>query len=147
MQLRSTTSHAVIGAFKAVFGRHEVPDTLVSDNGPQYSSAEFTEIPSAYGFKHPTRSLHYPYSSGLAERMEKTVKKIFKGSSDQPLALLSYRITPLPWCGLSPAKLCMGQKLRIGIPQTKDSLTPEWPYLVKSREEDMVHNRRQKERL
>ena len=84
VQLRSTTSHAVIGALKAVFGRHGVPETLVSDNGPQYSSAEFAEFASAYGFKHSTSSPHYPQSNGLAERMVKTVKGLLRSHPTNP---------------------------------------------------------------
>ena len=45
------------------------------------------------------------------------------------LALLSYRATPLPWCGLSPAELLMGRKIRTTLPQTTDSFVPEWPFL------------------
>ena len=36
IQLRSTTSQSVINALKAVFTRYGIPETLVSDNGPQY---------------------------------------------------------------------------------------------------------------
>lgn len=97
VQLGSTTSREVIRALKDIFGRHGVPETLVSDNGPQYSSVEFSEFASAYGFKHSTSSPHYPQSNGLAERMVKTVKGLFKNSPDQSLALLSYRTTPLVW--------------------------------------------------
>ncbi len=53
-------------------------------------------------------------------------KKLLKGSTDPYLSLLTYRTTPLPWCGLSPAELLMGRRLRSNIPQT---LTPQWPHL------------------
>ena len=54
-------------------------------------------------------------SNGLAERTVKTVKKLIS-NTDHPLLslLLSYRATPLPWCGLSPAKLLMGRCIRTG---------------------------------
>ena len=71
-------------------------------------------------------------------------QEAFKESSDQPLALLSYRTTPLPWCGLSPAELCFGRPLRTDIPRTKDSLTPRWPFLEKFRDDDESFKRRQK---
>ena len=62
-----------------------------------------------------TSSSHYPQSNGLAERTVKTVKKLIS-NTDHPLLslLLSYRATPLPWCGLSPAKLLMGRCIRTG---------------------------------
>ena len=90
---------------------------------------------------HTTSSPHYPQANGLAARTVKTIKK---ESSDQPLALLSYRTTPLPWCGLSPAELCFGRPLRTDIPRTKDSLTPGWPFLEKFRDDDESFKRRQK---
>ena len=45
------------------------------------------------------------------------------------MALLSYRSTPLPWCGLSPAQLLMGRQIRSNIPQTAKALIPQWPYI------------------
>ena len=118
IQLRSTTSLSVINALKATFAHYSIPETLVSDNGPQYSSTEFAEFAASYGFVHTTSSPHYPQSNGHAERAVKTVKRLLKESSDQCLALLSYRSTPLPFCGLSPAELSQGRRLRFDVPQT-----------------------------
>ena len=143
-RLQSTISRSVINALKMVFSRHGIPETLVSDNGPQYSSLEFAEFAAAYGFTHTTSSPHYPQSNGFAERAVKTVKKLFKESSDECLALLSYRTTPLPWCGLSPSELCQGRRLRSDVPQTRKSLIPDWPCLAKFRKDDEKFKKHQK---
>ena len=44
IKLRNTTSICIIEAPKAISSRHGIPETLVSDNGPQYSSHEFVEF-------------------------------------------------------------------------------------------------------
>ena len=38
VQLKSTTSQSIITSLKSIFSRHGIPEILVSDNGPQYSS-------------------------------------------------------------------------------------------------------------
>ena len=144
IQLKTTTSQGVIAALKSIFSRHGIPETIVSDNGPQYSSQEFAEFASQYGFTHSTSSPHFPQSNGHAERAVKTVKKLLKESEDQYLALLSYRSTPLPWCGLSPSELLMGRQIRTDIPQTKETLSPEWSYLERFRHLNREFKARQK---
>lgn len=144
IQLKTTTAHGVITALKSIFSRHGVPEEVVSDNGPQYSSQAFTEFASRYGFVHSTSSPHFPQSNGHSERAVKTMKKILKASEDQYLALLAYRSTPLPWCGLSPSELLMGRRTRSDIPQTKEKLSPQWSYLEKFRHLNEEFKARQK---
>ena len=129
VKLTSTTSQCIIAALKGIFARHGIPETVVSDNGPQYSSQEFTEFAGDYSFHHVTSSPHYPQSIGQVERTVKTVKKLLSGSNDPCLSLLAYCTTPLPWCNLSPAQLLMGRQIRSDLPQVRDKLTPQWPYL------------------
>ena len=66
----------------------------------------------------------------MAECMMKAAKSLLEKSVDPYLALLTYRTTPLPWCGLSPAQLAMGRPLRTDIPQVPSTLIPEWSYLT-----------------
>ena len=143
-KLTSTTSSSVISALKAVFSRHGIPEVVRSDNGPQYSSHEFTAFAKCYGFRHATSSPLYPQSNGQAERMVKTVKQLISSSDDPYLALLTYRATPLPWCDLSPSELCMGRKIRTPVPQTDELLVPKWPYLPDFRERHAVYKGHQK---
>ena len=98
--LDSTTSKSVIKQMKSIFSRFGIPEKVVSDNGPQYSSSEFTKFASDYGFKHTTSSPKYPQSNGLAERSVQTIKRIFqkcKGNKTDPhLGILEYRNSPPP---------------------------------------------------
>ena len=127
-----------------MFSRHGIPETVVSDNGPQFSSQEFSDFASNYQFAHVTSSPHYPASNGQAKRAVKIAKQLLKNADDPFLALLSYRATPLPWCGKSPAKLLMGRKLRSNIPQITDSLVPQWSYLQEFRAQNKEFKKCQK---
>ena len=99
----------VISIFKEVFSEHGVPETLISDNGPQYSSALFAEFVDEWKFTHVTSSPHHPEGNGFAESIVKVVKQTLQcakySGSDPHLALLSYRATPLDSKIASPAEL------------------------------------------
>lgn len=88
VKLTSTTSQSIIAALKSIFARHRIPETFVSDNGPQYFSQEFAEFAEDCSFTYITSSPHYPQSNGQAECRVKTVKKVLTGSSDPCLSLL-----------------------------------------------------------
>ena len=60
------------------------------------------------------------------------------------MALLSYRATPMPWCGLSPAELLMGRRIRTDHPQTTASLMPQWSHVKNFRTLDEQYKRSQK---
>ena len=68
VKLRGTTSRDVIEILKSTFSRHGIPETVVSDNGPQFSSQEFRDFAKQYEFCHVTSSPLYPQSNGQAER-------------------------------------------------------------------------------
>ena len=107
-QLRGTTSAHVIHKLKGIFSRFGIPENVVSDNDPQYSSQEFAHFAQSYDFNHITSSPRYPKSNGLAEKFVQIVKRIFEKAKvdnrDPYLAMLEYRVTPLD-IGYSPAQL------------------------------------------
>jgi hypothetical protein len=70
-RLQSTTTTAVSKALKALFARYGVPQVLMTDNGPQFASAEFAGFAAQWGFQHLTSSPHYPQSNGRAENASK----------------------------------------------------------------------------
>ena len=109
-KLSSLTSSSIINHLKSIFARHGVPETVMSDNGPQYSAVVFKEFAKEYGFTHVTSSPKFPQSNGAAERAVKTVKGLLNKNEDPYLALMSYRSTPLE-NGYSPAELLMSRKI------------------------------------
>ena len=144
IKLKSTTSRGIIEAMKAVFSRYGIPQTVGSDNGPQYSSEEFSKFAAEYNFYHETSSPHFAQSNGQAERTVQTMKNLLRESTDPYMALLTYRSTPLPWCGLSPAELLMGRCLRTNLPQVVDRLKPTWQYIERFRKKDKEFKDEQK---
>ena len=132
-RLTTTTSSSIVRYLKTIFARFGIPATMVTDNGPQFDSQETKEFAQTYDFHHITSSPYYPQANGLAERMVKTVKKLLEDTADPHMALLSYRATPLPWCGLSPAELLMGRKIRTDVPQVKSNFIPKWEHIRKIR--------------
>ena len=131
-KLTSTTSMNVIAALKSIFSLHRIPLTFMSGNGPQFVS----EIRQSYGFVHVTSSPYHTQSNGLAERTVKTVKHLLENSQDIHSALSTYRATPMPWCGLSPAELLMGCRVCTDVPQIKHLFIHKWPYLKNFRRLD-----------
>ena len=142
--LSNQTAKETIRALKSVFARHGIPEIVRSDNGPQYSSAEFAKFAKDWGFKHVTSSPKYPQSNGEVERAVQTVKMLLKKEEDPHKALLAYRSTPLE-NGFSPAELLFGRKIRTTVPTISENLTPKWPDLSKVKSDEELRKQRQKE--
>lgn len=117
------SSQRVISIMKSMFSRHGIPELVISDNGPQYASQEFSGFAQEYGFKHVTSSPHYPRANGAAERAVQTIKSMLKKEKDPYLALLAYRSSPQFGC-YSPAELLMGRRLRTTVVDHPDNLRP-----------------------
>ena len=127
-RLYSITTSAVKAKLQAHFARYGVPDTLVTDNGPQFSSVEFATFAKRWNFLHKTSSPHHPASNGMAESAVKTLKrtlmKCAEDRSDVYEALLNLRNTPRPGIGLSPVQLMMSQRTKTILPMAKSLLQP-----------------------
>ena len=144
IKLTSTTSSAIISVLKSIFSRHGIPETVRSDNGPQYSSDLFAKFANTYDFKHITSSPLFAQSNGQVERMVQTVKQLLKRSEDPYMALMSYCATPLPWCDRSPTELLMGRKIRTSLPQMTKQFVPGWTYIPEFKKKDAEFKRKQK---
>ena len=121
-KLSTTTSSAIIHHLRSVLAEHCIPEELVTDNRPQYSSHEFTKFCSEWGIKHTTSSPLYPQSNGFSERMVPTVtnllKKAEEAGEDPYIALLNYRTTPVDNKLQARAKLLYQRDYRRLLPSS-----------------------------
>ncbi len=117
--LNRTTSAALINVLKPTFARHGNPVTLVSDGAPNLVSDEFSNFLKQHCITHNNSSAYFPQSNGMVERSVQTCKKIImkanESGSDIYKALMAYRSCPLA-CGLSPAQLFLGRRIRGTLP-------------------------------
>lgn len=142
-RLNHPNAEEVITHTKSIFARHGIPETVISDNGPQYSSKAYKEFAGDYGFHHRTSSPYYPQANGEAERAVGTIKSLLKKADDPYKALLAYRATPLQ-NGYSPSELSMCRKLRTSLPTTREQLAPKLPDSSALRTQDERLKERQK---
>ena len=110
------TSAPTIKACQLLFTRFGIPKEIVTDNGSQFVSQEFTQFLKVLGVKHTPVATYHPQSNGEAERMVWTIKENIKayGPNWRKYVLdmlLAYRTSKHRTTGKSPAELICGRKL------------------------------------
>ncbi|XP_025113246.1 uncharacterized protein K02A2.6-like [Pomacea canaliculata] len=140
--LENTRSQTIIKKLQSHFARYGIPCTVVSYNGPQFSSDSFAKFASEWDFEHCPSSPHYPKSNGKAESAVKIAKTILKKNKNQELmALLNHRNTPNQ-TGTSPALSFLNRRTRTLMPTTKNLLQPRTIEPDKHKEE--LHKKQRK---
>ena len=66
--MSSITADSTIAKLYSIFATHGLPRTIVSDNGPTFTSDKFHQFFQANGIKHITSSPYHPQTNGQAER-------------------------------------------------------------------------------
>ena len=134
LHTQSTTSCATIGKLRSLFAAYGIPEELVSDNGPQFTSEEFSVFMKNNGIKHTTSAPYHPATKDPAERMVQILKQALKSvpgtNINHKLSnfLLTYRNTPHSLTGQTPAELFLKR-----VPRTRLSMLK--PNLAKDDEE------------
>ena len=111
------TSSITIEKMRSTFATFGIPETLVTDNGSNFTSSEFEEFLKANGIRHIKTAPYHPASNGLAEWAIQTfksgMKKLTIGSLETRVArfLFTYHVTPQTTTGSSPSELLLGHRL------------------------------------
>ena len=121
-------SKAVINKLKSHFARYGIPSTLVSDNGPQFSSEDFAKFARKWEFDHYTISPRHSQANGKVESAVKTAKRVLQkcahSKTDPYLTILDLRNTPTQGVESSPAQRLHGRRTRTTLPTTAELLKP-----------------------
>ena len=151
-EMASTSSTKTIAVLNHLFSRYGFPDQVVSDNGPQFTSQEFSEFLRSCGVKHLRSAPYNPATNGLIERFNKTLKQAIKTSRctgklvQEAVSrfLFSYRSTPHSTTEMAPSELFLGRKLKARL----DLLKPDvrQTVLAKQAIQKTLHDRKCKER-
>ena len=122
-RLTSTTLAAIILKLKNHFARYGCPDRLISDNGPQFISSEFTRFAKEWDFEHRTNSPGNSRVNGKVESAVKIAKNLIRKAldsrTDPYIAILDYRNTPTQGMESSPVQGLMNRRTRTLLPTAK----------------------------
>ena len=148
--VNSSSSQVTIEKMRITFANLGLPQILVTDNGPQFTSTEFSQFTKNNGIKHVTSSPYHPSMNGLAERTVQTFKEGMKrqktGSIETRVARFSfaYRNIPQSTTGVSPAVMMFNRPLRCHL----DLLKPDIEATVQSRQfqQQLNHDAHSKDR-
>ena len=131
--MSSITTERTIDELRLIFATHGLPEEVVSDNGPQFTSTEFAEFMRKNGIKHTLVPPYHPQSNGAAERSVRVVKdalvkQVLEGkkgiSMKHRLANFPfrYRTTPHSTTGVNPTELMVKRHLRTKLSLIKPNL-------------------------
>ena len=120
IEMNSSTTTKTVDALRHVFAIHGLPEQLVSDNGAQFVSDEFSQFMKQNGIKHLRSAPYHPATNGLAERFIQTFKRAMKAGMKEKVQLkqclenflLTYRTTAHATTKETPCRLMMGRSLR-----------------------------------
>ena len=92
---RATTCIKKIKSNFAIFFKNSIPETFVSDNGPQFTSDKFATFAQEWRFGHTTCSPGHQQANGKAEAAVKMAKYILRKATESGwhpfLAILALR--------------------------------------------------------
>lgn len=122
-QMQNITSAATIAKLRETMSRYGLPKCIVTDNGTQFTAAEFQEFVKNNSIKHITSPVAHPQSNGQAENTVKSFKlglqKILMSSANMDIHeaideyLHMYRNVQHSTTKKTPAEMMFNRKLRI----------------------------------
>ena len=115
---------------KLIFSEYGWPETLISDNGPCYTTGVFTNLMRKYSVNHITGSPHYPQSNGVAEKYVQIVKNLYYKAKEEGKdlfkCLMVYCNTPLSNSLQSLMQILSSRSARSDFPMSNAARKQLW---------------------
>jgi len=146
----STTTSKTIMIMRNWFAAYGLPETIVSDNGPQFTSHEFADFLAKNGVRHVRVSPYHPASNGAAERMVQELKRFLAGVQGDTAELLQHKManwlfrirnTPHTLTQCTPAELFLRRQPRTRLTLVKPSLSKRVEHKQEKIESRSEHNK------
>lgn len=132
--ISNTSATNAILLLKEMIQNHGVPEELVTDNGTQFCSNEFSSYLKDVGIQHKRTSPYHPQTNGLVERFHGTLIGSLKklcSPYDQKLwdehlnnALFAYRCAYSQSLKASPYFMVYGTNVR--LPSDSNTIVKTW---------------------
>lgn len=128
--MKSATSETTIQALRRLFSQFGLPEHIVTDNGSQFTSAQFKKYLERNNIRHTCSAPGHPATNGTAERYVGYFKHQMKKMSNLSISveeklarfLLSYRTTPHPSTNEAPSVVLMKRQLRTRLSAVQPNL-------------------------
>ena len=149
--MKTISSSNIVRAMEEIFGRLGVVDTIVSDNGTQFTSKLFEKMCLLNNIQHIKTAPYHPASNGQCEKTVDTVKRTLKKltpdgknlSAHIPVFLQVFLSTPNPITRKSPFELMFNRKMLTPL----NAMKPKDKHLtVENLAQDEAVNRRRRSR-
>ena len=135
-----------------MFSAYGLPDQIVTDNVPQFTSDDFATFMKVNGIRHIRSAPYRPASNGEVERLIQSFKQAMKAGRSGGKALshrlanflLTYRTTPHATTGKSPCQLFLKRDVKTRFDLLKPD--PERHVLDKQSQQKSSHDQRPRRR-
>lgn len=158
--MKQITASLTVQAFHETFCRFGFPETLKTDNGPQFSGEEMKRFCKQFGIEHRRTTPYWPQANGEVERVNGMIEKHLKISQleetewkwDLRMSILMYNSTPHTTTGVAPSILMFGRIIRDKLPAVAtrpNKLLEEIQNrdkILKQKSSDYTNNRRRARR-
>ena len=132
----TTTTQMVIRKLRPHFGHYGQPEVMTTDNGPQFTSAEFGKFAAEWNFEHRTSSPNHQQGNGRSEAAVKIAKNLIRkahaAGQDPYKALLAYRNTLQEGLHYGPSQRFLGRRTRTSLPTSSTLLQLQQPSYLKN---------------
>lgn len=128
--MKEITAKLTVQALHESFCRYGIPETMRTDNGPQFVSELLSNFCTEHGIRLVRTTPYWPQANGEVERANRALKKRLQISQESTKAdwkwdlrtyLLLYNSTPHSTTGVAPSALMFGRVLRDKLPSVSNT--------------------------
>lgn len=123
--MKQITANLTVKALHETFCRFGMPESIKTDNGPQFISIELQDFCKHFGIEHRRTTPYWPQANGEVERINRSIGKRLKISQETTGAdwqwdlrtfVLMHNSTPHSTTGVAPSILMFGRQLKDKLP-------------------------------